>query len=172
MQNFVIKKEAPPPSMGIFRARVLEHASRQGDLWLARYPLTHPLFATNSSGPEYAGCGALWRAVQPLAMTAREAQAQFNAVWKAEVKAVKPKEQGQAVEALRLSLVAKLQASRNTADELLVAELPRVLLHERATLLAMAPGPSRDDHPQNGRTPKKGRSRGSSMLTFMQSRMK
>ena len=112
---------------------------------LSRYPLTHELFKENL-GADYAGCGALWREAQPGALTPRAAQEQFNALWKARIKLVKPKEQPKAVEALRLTLVAQAQEQHNKADEALVAELPRILVHERAALLAMLPGPSRDEH--------------------------
>ena len=145
MEKFVVKHGSTPPSLVVFRRQVLAQSARQGDLLLSRYPLTHELFKENL-GADYAGCGALWREAQPGALTPRAAQEQFNALWKARIKSVKPKEQPKAVEALRLTLVAQAQEQHNKADEALVAELPRILVHERAALMAMLPGPSRDEH--------------------------
>ena len=105
---------------------------------LSLYPLTHKLFKESKNlGVDYASCGALWRVVQPVALTSRAAQQQFNAVWKARIKAVKPKELPKVVEALRLSLVAQAQELQKKAGQALGAELQRVLVHECAILMAM-----------------------------------
>ena len=145
MNKFVVKNEGPPPSLVVYRRQVLAQSTRQGDLWLTRYPLSHELFKENL-GVDYAGCGALWREAQPGALPPRVAQEQFNALWKTRIKALKPKEQPKAVEALRLSLVAQAQVQHNKADEALVAQLPRILVHERAALVGMLPGPARIEH--------------------------
>ena len=145
MNKFVVKNEGPPPSLVVYRRQVLAQSTRQGDLWLTRYPLSHELFKENL-GVDYAGCGALWREAQPGALPPRVAQEQFNALWKTRIKALEPKEQPKAVEALRLSLVAQAQVQHNKADEALVAQLPRILVHERAALVGMLPGPARVEH--------------------------
>ena len=128
MQNFVKRKDAPPLPMSTYRRRVAEYANRHGDLCVKEYPLEDPLFP-KKSGLDYSGCGALWRADHSN-LPGDRAQQEFNKVWQ-RVKLVIPKERPAAIERLRLTLMQAIEKKWRTQEELLLKQLPHVILQAK-----------------------------------------
>ena len=107
------KKPTPPPRLVLFKQAVATSATRDGTLWLKRYPLSHPLFPIKC-GIDYAGCGALWSATQPEDNKHKGSemlQDEFNKLWKTRVKSLPRSKRPDAMEQLRLELIPKVEAT-------------------------------------------------------------